>query len=131
MWQAALDIGDDIPLKVSYVERRPKLSAKNLICWMEQSNISDTSLIRQGDEAFEALVLAKPKVWEYEEEWRIQKRFEGANSYQKVPSLLLTEVLVGMRVSAELLSKIEGICGDKVPVSKIGMDSETFELKRC
>ncbi len=126
----AIESDHDIPLKVRYVENRPTLKTTDLVCWLESERITDPLLTSRGYDAFNALVLTKPKVWEYEEEWRVQVRFEGQDAYKEVPSLQIREVLIGARVETEKASLVEEICGDKVPVFRVGMDSQNFELIR-
>jgi len=124
---AAEITSDDIPLNVMYFDERPRVSTLDLIAWMNADR-DDSELEALSDRAFQSFVLSKPRVWEYEKEWRVQKRFQGGNGYRYVPALEAVEVIVGVRVDGTMLEKIEQICHGAVSVRRAEMDANEFTL---
>lgn len=124
---AAEITSDDIPLNVMYFDERPRVSTLELIAWMNAER-GGPELEALSDRAFQSFVLSKPRVWEYEKEWRIQKRFQGGNGYRYVPALQAVEVIVGVRVDGPMLEKIKQVCHGKVSVRRAEIDANEFTL---
>jgi len=118
---------DDIPLDVIYSDERPVVSTTDLIAWFN-SEKCDAELERRSNHAFLSYVLSKSRVWAYEKEWRVQKRFPGSDDYRFVPALNLVEVIVGARVDEAARSKIVEICREKVAVKQAAIDANKFSL---
>ncbi|UWR20103.1 DUF2971 domain-containing protein [Sulfitobacter pontiacus] len=119
---------DDPPLKVVYSKQRMKVSTTDLLSWMNVQR-GNEAYRKKADRAFEAFVLHKSSEWEYEREWRVQKRWEGDNGYSHVPCLKLDEVIVGCRVSSSKVERIREICKERCKVSLVTVDDESFDLK--
>lgn len=115
---------DDPPLQVFYEDRRPVVSTTDIIDWLYVSE----NRTAEGEKAFRAYALQKSNDWEYELEWRIQKRWKGKNGYAHTPCLRLEEIIIGVRGSVATIEVINEIVGKKIPISFCQLDEDEYSL---
>jgi len=95
-----------------------------------------------SDEKFDsALLITKPKDWEYEEEERLLVRLTRANKIIKnspfdiflfkVPHYLLKEIILGKNISETIAKKIKDYCtGKDIKIFQSQIDEYKFDMTR-
>lgn len=116
-WSLVEAIKDEIemPMKVEYAEARPRVSTIDLLA------TSSRGKFNKADEALRMIYmtkmyLTKGKDWEYEREWRVFTSSGPTGRYRRIPSLVLSGIILGYKMKPELRDEITKRFGSHIEV---------------
>ena len=92
-----------LPLKVNYVDKRPKFTTIDIIKWRVQSEEQE---LAAGNIVQEGLYLTKSSAWEKELEWRLVEPRRSRTGYYNYSNLVPMRIIVGARMSDDKVNFI-------------------------